>query len=116
MKTKNITLDQVINESYFSGEDLLYVLKSIRTIEPDFNLNIWEPKISYSNNLLQNLTNHNNATVSPAADLLTNEEMHKRINQQLVYEFDGLLTVKSVENMTSNKRMKFAVNFPHISF
>lgn len=119
MSENNMTLNSMFNDCFFNGEDLLFVLKAVRIVDPNFEPSIIKPDHSYSNVLLTELKCTNNALTSPAENLTTYNKLQSKITAQLSKEFDGLTTVKTVEKVNEkNNKVKTAVNIKrkHLKF
>lgn len=100
MAKEGFSANDIFEKCQFVSDQREVLLKTVRTIHPDFMPEIPAPDICYSCSLLENINEmqeKNKLLTSPAQGITTEEELEKQAKKQLAMELAASVSVRSVE-------------------
>ncbi|XP_059144308.1 DNA-directed RNA polymerase, mitochondrial-like [Physella acuta] len=114
IKDHGYDIKELVNTCSFESDELTYILKAIKLVEPDFVLNPPKLDLDYNNDLLKalNATNEKAVEKNQYSIDVSKDEIFKKALVQLNIEKAGEITVKSI--YTSSSRVNPKVNLEKI--
>ncbi|XP_012275000.1 DNA-directed RNA polymerase, mitochondrial [Orussus abietinus] len=96
MTENNISLNDVVIKAKFVQDQQKHVLAAIRLLKPEFQPQHVFYNIPYNCSLVNKLSQNKAFTKSPAKGLQSNINIYDKIEQQLKWEKNGIVHIKSI--------------------